>query len=311
MTLDQVPNNSNANGHATNSPHYELGSGTVTPEPSLSPPLSVNGENDRLNGGGVTNTFPGSLPTTNTAGNPGLWDAMGYSPATPDSLGGGTPVKQEPETMLHCRMVASTSFQRMRENKRFPEKIEQWCPAHVGVWAKWIVDTFDQSETPLDPNDWKYMSGKTLAGLSQRDFNSRLFCDYGGYIWQHFLILKRTGMGTVPDMLQKKFEQQQQQMYKRPAATLSLTSASKPVFKPRPAVAGVAAPSGPTPVISSITGQAPALTAKKPKVVLGKYNPGALTLSIDEGSTSNRTGNNGNLQLWRFLLEILTDVQHM
>lgn len=49
----------------------------------------------------------------------------------------------------------------------------------------------------------------------------------------------------------------------------------------------------------------------KPKVVLGKYTQGNVIMNLDEGSIGNRTGNNGmNIQLWKFVLELLTDYQY-
>ena len=46
----------------------------------------------------------------------------------------------------------------------------------------------------------------------------------------------------------------------------------------------------------------------KPKVVLGKYQQANVFLNVDESSQFNRTGNNGiTTQLWKFLLDLLTD----
>ena len=47
---------------------------------------------------------------------------------------------------------------------------------------------------------------------------------------------------------------------------------------------------------------------KKQRVILGKYEEAKVFINSDE---SHRTGNNGgNIQLWKFLLDTLTDYKH-
>jgi hypothetical protein len=50
---------------------------------------------------------------------------------------------------------------------------------------------------------------------------------------------------------------------------------------------------------------------KKQRVILGKYEEGKVFINSDDSSNVHRTGNNGsNVQLWKFLLDILTDYRH-
>jgi hypothetical protein len=50
---------------------------------------------------------------------------------------------------------------------------------------------------------------------------------------------------------------------------------------------------------------------KKQRVILGKYEEGKVFINNDDSSNAHRTGNNGtNVQLWKFLLDILTDYKH-
>jgi len=50
---------------------------------------------------------------------------------------------------------------------------------------------------------------------------------------------------------------------------------------------------------------------KKQRIVLGKYEEGKVFINTDESSNVHRSGNNGNsVQLWRFLLDILTDYRY-
>jgi len=50
---------------------------------------------------------------------------------------------------------------------------------------------------------------------------------------------------------------------------------------------------------------------KKQRVILGKYEQGKVFINSDDSSNIHRPGNNGtNVQLWKFLLDILTDYRH-
>ena len=55
-------------------------------------------------------------------------------------------------------------------------------------------------------------------------------------------------------------------------------------------------------------GSGPTVKKKKP-VTLGVARVG-LANNIPDGSPGNRSGNNGQVQLWQFLLELLTDKEH-
>lgn len=49
---------------------------------------------------------------------------------------------------------------------------------------------------------------------------------------------------------------------------------------------------------------------KSNKIVFNRVTVNSITNSTNEGSQGNRSGNNGQIQLWQFLLEILTDREH-
>jgi len=59
---------------------------------------------------------------------------------------------------------------------------------------------------------------------------------------------------------------------------------------------------------SKVQSQSPTVKKKKP-VTLGVARVG-LANNIPDGSPGNRSGNNGQVQLWQFLLELLTDKEH-
>ena len=50
---------------------------------------------------------------------------------------------------------------------------------------------------------------------------------------------------------------------------------------------------------------------KKQRIILGKYEEGKVFVNSDDSGSAHRSGNNGtNVQLWKFLLDTLTDYRH-
>ena len=184
------------------------------------------------------------------------------------------------------RFVESTEFKKIRADGGFPRQIKEWSPSNVHRWATWAADTFPEATVNLD--DWRWVgNGKSLCALTKADFvRSLVPKDPEGLLWNHFDILRRTGMATVPDF-----------------ASLS----------PRPSSSSSTSSHPGSPSSSSSTSapktQGPP-SSKKPRVVLGKYEQGNVLLNIAETGI-NRSGNNGiSVQLWKFLLDILTDGEH-
>lgn len=108
-------------------------------------------------------------------------------------------------------------------------------------------------------------------------------------MWSHFSYLRETGVAMIPLNL----------------ATLSFPDE---VFeKARPSMSMKRSSETPG-LVSSFGSRIP---PKKQRIVLGKYEEGKVFINTDETSTVHRSGNNGNsVQLWRFLLDILTDYRY-
>ena len=124
----------------------------------------------------------------------------------------------------------------------------------------------------------------------------------------HFTLLRQTGMATVPSgMIETPAPhfnnigiqlhlQQQQQLLQQQQRKMALNAEYN--FDYSAAARAAASVDGPP-------------QAKKPRVILGKYEEGKVFINSDDSSNVHRTGNNGsNIQLWKFLLDTLTDYRH-
>lgn len=167
---------------------------------------------------------------------------------------------------------------------------------------RWIVDSHFKKEQerlkiPPDPNDWSIahvrlwlqwavrqfnlvglrlsdwnITGKQLCQLSLSDFHSKVPVDPEDLFWTHLELLRKCKFVAV---VQKQVDTQQY-----------VTHAEG----------------------QQILGRQPRQTklGKLPRII-------GLPLSVVESSgvgCGNRTGNNGQIQLWQFLLELLTDKEH-
>jgi len=113
----------------------------------------------------------------------------------------------------------------------------------------------------------------------------------------HFTLLRQTGMATIPSTFEETAASsnfashrhlQQQFVTNSPKRSLDMSAAAR-------AAASVTCPPMP----------------KKQRVILGKYEEGKVFINSDDSSNVHRTGNNGsNVQLWKFLLDTLTDYRH-
>ena len=138
-------------------------------------------------------------------------------------------------------------------------------------------------------NDFRNLDGRDFSAMSEAEFSILVGSDPGNLLWSHFDLLRRTGMATVPSTT--------------PATSKPMTSSKNPV--------------NPTSVRSvekrvreDLFSDVPKC-GKKPRVVLGKYEEGKVLVNSDDAANVHRSGNNGNnVQLWKFLLDILTDFKH-
>jgi len=119
--------------------------------------------------------------------------------------------------------------------------------------------------------DWVAIDGTKLCDMSHNDFKRKVKVDPGDLFWTHLELLRKCKFVAV--------------VQKNQAA------------QPAPERKYTIGPKG-------------ALGAKKKKpVTLGVAKENRIA-PIPEGCPGNRSGNNGQIQLWQFLLELLTDKEH-
>jgi len=203
------------------------------------------------------------------------------------SGGGGSPSKvkvkkekvqvtktenQEKPADSVTRWVVSSSFRKEQERLNFPTDPLTWDRLHVGYWLNWVQGEFPDSQ--IYRNDWE-IDGRELCALSHDEFKKKVPIDPGDTLWTHLELLRKCKFVAVI------------QRGSRPAVVESAGSDSEQS-------------------LSRLSGPLGRKTLKKPPVRLG-----AAKFSVmSDTSPGNRTGNNGQVQLWQFLLELLTDKQH-
>ncbi|XP_046979822.1 DNA-binding protein Ets97D-like isoform X1 [Schistocerca americana] len=180
--------------------------------------------------------------------------------------------QQKPQNVI--RWVVDSNYKREQEKLKIPTDPAEWSVTHVRHWLTWAVRTFNLAGLRL--MDWA-ITGKQLLALTPTEFHRKVPSDPGGIFWTHLELLRKTKMVVV---MQK-----------------SQSDPSSPSVTPPPVIAR----GRPTRIQQRL--------GKLPRVV-------GLPLSVVEASGTligcgNRTGNNGQIQLWQFLLELLTDKEHV
>ena len=170
------------------------------------------------------------------------------------------------------RWVVCSTFRKEQERLRIPTDPVQWNVAHVAHWAKWAKKEFHR--TSIDLVDWASMNGDELCALTHDEFKRKVTNDPSDLLWTHLELLRKCKFVAV---VQQKKE----------------TTSSSPRYSIGSA---------------NSTGGSARKTHKKAPVKLGTAK--FTVMSESSSSPGNRTGNNGQIQLWQFLLELLTEKEH-
>ncbi|XP_078593944.1 GA-binding protein alpha chain-like isoform X2 [Branchiostoma floridae x Branchiostoma japonicum] len=169
------------------------------------------------------------------------------------------------------RWAVCQNFRKEQEIKGIPLDPMEWTEENVAQWVEWVIQEF--SLDGMDPHHFQ-ATGKDLCNLQQKDFLARSPAGKGEILWTHLELLRKSihPISTVEVV-----------------ATEGLTTVTQGV---RQVV------TAPTKTIKVLTTKAAALSRpRSPRIMGGE----------ERSSPGNRTGNNGQIQLWQFLLELLTD----
>ncbi|KAG5833424.1 GA-binding protein alpha chain isoform X3 [Anguilla rostrata] len=145
----------------------------------------------------------------------------------------------------------------------------QWSADQVIHWAVWVMKEFSMVDVDVGGI---HISGRELCAFTQEDFLQSV--PHGEILWSHLELLRKYVLASQDQSGQ--------------IATVTIDQ--------------------PVQIIPASVQQAPpatikVLTTKQSKVQRSPRISGG----EDRSSPGNRTGNNGQIQLWQFLLELLTD----
>ncbi|XP_022212605.2 DNA-binding protein Ets97D [Drosophila obscura] len=188
-----------------------------------------------------------------------------------------TPVKSLKPVL---NWVLDSKFKREQVRLNIPEVASEWTQAHVSHWLEWAVKQFELVD--IDMSDW-HINGQELCAMTHEEFTQKLPRDPGNVFWTHLQLLKECNFVSV---VHKQVEEQRK-------------------------------PKQPKIVISANTAANTAAASLEQRIMRKSYQSVKSTDSDSSPAPQSPTnytavgsGNNGQVQLWQFLLEILTDCDH-
>ncbi|XP_008558078.1 DNA-binding protein Ets97D [Microplitis demolitor] len=170
------------------------------------------------------------------------------------------------------KWMVDVQYKQEQERLKIPADPVEWSQTHVKHWLQWAVRQFNLASIRLA--DWN-ITGAQLCGLTIEEFQAKVPIDKGDIFWTHLELLRKCKLVTV---IQKD----------------QVTSESLQDNK-----------------AMKIRNQKPA----KARAVINQHSR-LMGLPLTEPSpqvpsaTSSRVVNSSQIQLWQFLLELLTDREH-
>ena len=210
---------------------------------------------------------------------PSSTDDSSQSPKKIKREKGSIKVEKTSSAETVTRWVVSTEFRKEQERLKFPTDPLSWDRLHVAHWLNWVQTEFP--DTILHSSGWD-IDGRELCALSHDEFKKKVMQDPGDTLWTHLELLRKCKFVAV---LQHRDGSSVTADSMGASGDFHLAAGSSSVTK---------------------KGGHERMTMKKPPVRLGAPKFSVMS----ESSPGNRTGNNGQVQLWQFLLELLTEKDH-
>ncbi|XP_017052603.1 DNA-binding protein Ets97D [Drosophila ficusphila] len=177
--------------------------------------------------------------------------------------------------------VLDSKFKREQARLKIPEAAIEWTQNHVTHWLEWAIKQFELRG--INMNDWQ-INGQELCAMTHEEFSRKLPRDPGNVFWTHLQLLKECNFVSV---VHKQAEELRKPKQPRIMAASAISATPGSVsLEQRIMRKSYQAVKGSDSVESSPTSQSPT------------------------NYTTIGSGNNGQVQLWQFLLEILTDCEH-
>lgn len=245
---------------------------------------------------------PARFPTSSSSKRP--------SSRTRKDSGEKTPDDQEEVT----RWVVDKHFRNEQERLGIPMDPRHWTSAHVRYWLRWALDKFRLEG--VDANEWSHMTGQDLAEIDHVMFTALVPNDKDDLFWTHLELLRKCKFVAIIQVQPKNSKSSTSSNVRSsavfPEREISVQSTSVP---PHTSHYDASARS---PAILSFPSHASShihITNNnnnnnyKNTVTNNNYDWGAPGGSVSSTAvgTANKNANNGQIQLWQFLLELLTD----
>ncbi|KAL7302677.1 hypothetical protein TKK_0004733 [Trichogramma kaykai] len=184
-----------------------------------------------------------------------------------------------PDDQNVIRWMVDAQYKKEQDRLKIPCDPEKWSIAHVKHWIQWAVRHFKLISVKLA--DWN-IAGEELCKLDIKQFQKKVPHDPGDVFWTHFELLRKCKFVAV-------------------------------VQKPQTESSDSASPSPKSPVKNKVE------KSSKPKPVAVSNNQEAYNYQSFEtketspqpNMTVNRSATSGQIQLWQFLLELLTDHEYL
>nr|XP_016996314.2 DNA-binding protein Ets97D [Drosophila takahashii] len=177
--------------------------------------------------------------------------------------------------------VLDSKFKREQARLKIPEAAIEWTQAHVTHWLEWAIKQFELRGINL--SDWQ-INGQELCALTHEDFSRKLPRDPGNVFWTHLQLLKECNFVSV---VHKQAEELRKPKQPRIMSATAITTTSGSVSLEQ------------------------RIMRKSYQTVKGSDSVESSPTSMSPTNyTTIGSGNNGQVQLWQFLLEILTDCEH-
>uniref|UniRef100_A0A8B9DWI7 GA-binding protein alpha chain n=1 Tax=Anser cygnoides TaxID=8845 RepID=A0A8B9DWI7_ANSCY len=181
-----------------------------------------------------------------------------------------TTISDETSEQVTRWAAALEGYRKEQERLGIPYDPVQWSTDQVLHWVVWVMKEFSMSDIDLNALS---IPGRELCSLTQEDFFQRV--PRGEILWSHLELLRKYVLAS--------------QEHSGEIATVTID-------QPVQIIPASVQPATPT-TIKVINSSAKAAKVQRAPRISGE----------DRSSPGNRTGNNGQIQLWQFLLELLTD----
>lgn len=182
------------------------------------------------------------------------------------------------------------AFKREQLRLQIPDNPVAWTKPNVRFWLQWAMRQFN--EASISPEDWD-IDGDELCKITLEQFNEKVPVDPGNFFWTHLELLRKCKYVAV------------QHKNGPPASSVIPGSSIRREKSTRISTAVTSTPPQVPQQEFTTTTPTPMPENIRPLKVMGRT--GGRTVDYSSG---NRSGSSGQIQLWQFLLDILTDVEH-